>query len=171
MRSLGEFDLHLISQGRHARLWEALGAHVVRRNDGELLGTHFSVWAPNARAVSLIGDHNYWDRERNQMHSLGDSGIWECFLENIGPGTRYKFAICGIDGRWVDHADPLARATEVPPLTASIVHESKYQWRDGEWMDARKVFKPWASPDLYLRGTPRIMATRTDLPAGGKRAR
>ena len=146
MRSLGEFDLHLIGQGRHERLWEALGAHVVRRNDGELLGTHFSVWAPNARAVSLIGDHNYWDRERNRMRSLGDSGIWECFLEDIGPGTRYKFAICGVDGRWVDHADPLARATEVPPLTASIVHESKYQWRDGEWMDARKVFKPWASP-------------------------
>ena len=146
MRSLGEFDLHLISQGRHERLWEALGAHVLRDSNGKLLGTHFSVWAPNARAVSLIGDHNYWDREINSLKSLGDCGVWECFIEGVGAGTRYKFAICGNDGRWVDHADPLARATEVPPLTASVVDESNYLWRDEKWMDARKDFKPWASP-------------------------
>ncbi|MFM7463215.1 MAG: 1,4-alpha-glucan branching protein GlgB [Actinomycetota bacterium] len=146
MRSLGELDLHLIGQGRHERLWEVLGAHPLRKKDGELLGTHFSLWAPNARAVSLIGDHNYWDKEVNPMRSLGDCGIWECFIEDIGPGIRYKFAICGIDGRWVDHSDPLARATEIPPLTASVVYETTYQWRDGEWMDARKEFKPWKSP-------------------------
>ncbi len=143
--SLGELDLYLIAEGRHEQLWKALGAQVKRDESGALLGTAFSVWAPNAQAVSLIGDHNFWDRNSHQMHRIGSSGIWEIFVADVSAGTKYKFAVCGIDGRWVDHADPMARATEIPPLTASVVEESSYQWNDQAWIDQRSQFQPWRS--------------------------
>ena len=143
--SLGELDLYLIAEGRHEQLWKALGAQVKRDETGAVLGTAFSVWAPNAQAVSLIGDHNYWDRNAHQMHRIGSSGIWEIFVADISAGTKYKFAVCGIDGRWVDHADPMARATEIPPLTASVVEESTYQWNDQAWLDERSQFQSWRS--------------------------
>jgi 1,4-alpha-glucan branching enzyme len=144
--TLGELDFHLINEGRHEKLWSALGAHVLRDKAGTLLGTAFSVWAPNAQSVSLIGDHNFWDKSAHLMVRQGSSGIWELFVPEIGAGTKYKFAICGATGQWVDHADPLARETECPPLTASVVNESAYQWRDIEWMSHRKNFQPWRSP-------------------------
>ena len=144
--TLGELDLHLISQGRHEQLWNALGAHVCREADGSLIGTTFSVWAPNARAVSLIGDNNYWNRNEHPMIRIGSYGIWEIFIPDIGPGNKYKFAICGTDGSWIDHADPLARATQIPPLTASVVEESTYRWRDSAWIKNRENFKPWRAP-------------------------
>ena len=143
--SLGELDLYLVAEGRHEQLWKALGAQVKRDESGALLGTAFSVWAPNAQAVSLIGDHNFWDRNSHQMHRIGSSGIWEIFVADISAGTKYKFAVCGIDGRWVDHADPMARATEIPPLTASVVEESKYLWKDSEWIEQRSQFQSWRS--------------------------
>jgi 1,4-alpha-glucan branching enzyme len=80
------------------------------------------------------------------MVRLGSSGIWEVFIPGIGIGTRYKFAICTVNGTWVDHADPLAQATETPPLTASVVTESSYSWGDQNWMNARSDFQPWRSP-------------------------
>jgi 1,4-alpha-glucan branching enzyme len=143
--SLGELDLYLIGEGRHEQLWKALGAQVKRDESGVLLGTAFSVWAPNARAVSLIGDHNYWDRNTHQMLRVGSSGIWEIFVADISAGSKYKFAVCGIDGRWVDHADPMARATEIPPLTASVVEESTYVWNDAAWLEKRSQFQSWKS--------------------------
>ena len=143
--SLGELDLYLIGEGRHEQLWKALGAQVKRDEAGALLGTAFSVWAPNAHAVSLIGDHNYWDRNSHQMFRVGSSGIWEIFIADISAGTKYKFAVCGIDGRWVDHADPMARATEIPPLTASVVEESTYAWNDSSWIEKRSQFQSWRS--------------------------
>jgi 1,4-alpha-glucan branching enzyme len=143
--SLGELDLYLIGEGRHEQLWKALGAQVKRDESGTLLGTSFSVWAPNAHAVSLIGDHNYWDRNTHQMFRIGSSGIWEIFVADISAGTKYKFAVCGIDGRWVDHADPMARATEIPPLTASVVEESSYVWNDSAWLEKRSQFQSWRS--------------------------
>ena len=144
--TLGEIDFHLINEGRHEKLWTALGAHVLRDSDGTLQGTAFSVWAPNAQSVSLVSDHNFWDKSANPMVRQGSSGIWEIFIADIAAGTRYKFAICGQDGRWVDHADPLARQTECPPLTASIVNESDYSWSDHQWMQMRSTFQPWRSP-------------------------
>ena len=143
---MGELDLHLIGEGRHERLWEFLGAREERGIDGTLLGTRFRVWAPNARAVSLISDQNFWDRAIHPMQSLGVSGIWEIFIAGVGMGLRYKYAILGRDERWVDHADPMAMATEVPPHTASIIWRSEYQWSDREWMSARQGFQPWRSP-------------------------
>ena len=144
--TLGELDLHLISEGRHESLWRALGAHVRRDETGNIIGTAFSVWAPNAQSVSLIGDHNFWDRRSNPMIPLGISGTWEIFIPDVGAGLKYKFAIQDKSGRWIYHADPLARRTEVPPNTASIVDESDYQWRDTNWMEKRSNFQPWRKP-------------------------
>ena len=144
--SLGEIDLHLINEGRHEKLWQALGSHVKRDAKGNLIGTSFSVWAPNASAVSLIHDNNFWDKSTNPMVKIGNSGIWEIFLPDAGPGLKYKFAICSPWGQWVDHADPMARQCELPPSTASIVNESNYSWNDKKWMEARKSFQSWNSP-------------------------
>ena len=144
--SLGELDMYLITEGRHESLWEVLGAHVKRDENGELIGTAFSLWAPNAKRVSLICDANFWDKEINPMIPLGSNGLWEVFIKDVGPGLKYKFAIQGRDSRWVDHADPLARQSEQPPHTASIVNESNYRWSDEKWMDSRGLFQPWKSP-------------------------
>ena len=144
--SLGELDMYLITEGRHESLWEVLGAHVKRDENGELIGTAFSLWAPNAKRVSLICDANFWDKEINPMIPLGSNGLWEVFIKDVGPGLKYKFAIQGRDSRWVDHADPLARQSERPPNTASIVNESNYRWSDEKWMDSRGLFQPWKSP-------------------------
>ena len=144
--TLGELDLHLITEGRHEKLWQVLGAQVKRNTAGELIGTAFSVWAPNARNVSLICDLNFWDRKSHPMIPLGPSGVWEIFIPDLGPGVKYKFAVEGGDGRWVDHADPLARQTETPPHTASIVNESDFKWGDERWMNLRSMYQPWRSP-------------------------
>lgn len=146
MASLGELDLYLIGEGRHERLWDALGAHVVRDASGKLVGTSFAVWAPNAQGVSLVCDSNFWDKKTAKMSSLGDSGIWEILIPDMGPGIRYKYAIHQKDGRWVDHADPLAQQTEVPPLTASVVFESEFAWSDDTWMAERPAFESWKAP-------------------------
>ena len=144
--SLSDLDLYLIGEGRHEQLWNALGAHVVRDASGSVTGTSFAVWAPNARSVSLVGDHNSWVKDSTPMSPRDSSGIWEVFVPEISAGARYKFAILGIDGRWVDHADPMARQSEVPPATASIVAESSFTWSDSEWLSDRHSFEPWRAP-------------------------
>ena len=144
--SLSDLDLYLIGEGRHEQLWNALGAHVVRDASGSVTGTSFAVWAPNARSVSLVGDHNSWVKDSTPMSPRESSGIWEVFVPGISAGARYKFAILGIDGRWVDHADPMARQSEVPPATASIVAESAFTWSDSEWLSDRQSFEPWRAP-------------------------
>lgn len=144
--AIGELDLHLFNEGRHEKLWNVLGAQVKRDATGKLIGTAFSVWAPNASAVSLIHDNNFWDKSTNPMVKIGNSGIWETFLPDVGPGLKYKFAICSQLGQWVDHADPMARECEIPPSTASIVNESNYKWNDNTWMSKRKSFQSWRSP-------------------------
>ena len=144
--ALGELDLYLIAEGRHEELWKVLGAHVQRDAEGNLLGTSFTLWAPNARDVSLISDLNYWDRNTHRMWRIENTGIWQIFIADLAPGTKYKFAVHTNDGRWVDHADPLARATEIPSLTASIVEESNYNWSDEVWIAQRINFESWRSP-------------------------
>ena len=129
--AIGEIDLHLINEGRHERLWEALGAHVV---DG---GTVFRVWAPAALEVQVRGGFNDWDGSRTPMTSVGSSGVWETFVPDVGSGAPYKFHVRGADGHWRDKADPMAFHTEVPPHTASVVFESTHEWGDAEWMADR----------------------------------
>ena len=142
--SLGEIDLHLIGEGRHEQLWEVLGAHC--RTYGTTTGVSFAVWAPNARGVRVKGDFNGWDGTSHPMRSLGSSGVWELYVPEIGAGTRYKFAVLGADSVWRDKADPMARQTEVPPLTASVVEASDYTWGDAEWMVDRAETEPHAAP-------------------------
>ncbi|MFC3966488.1 1,4-alpha-glucan branching protein GlgB [Nocardia jiangsuensis] len=146
--TLGELDLHLINEGRHERLWDVLGAHPRRYTtlDGEVTGTSFAVWAPNARGVTVIGDFDSWSGTSAPMRALGSSGVWELFVPGVGPGTRYKYRVHGADGRTVDHADPLAFATELPPATASVVTESSYTWDDAAWVGARATADPTAAP-------------------------
>jgi 1,4-alpha-glucan branching enzyme len=133
--TLGDLDLHLVGEGRHERLYERLGAHV-RELDG-VAGTAFAVWAPNARAVAVVGDFNSWDGRLHPMRSLGSSGIWELFVPGIDDGTKYKFEIRSQDGRLKIKADPVAFAAEVPPANASVVHRSRHAWSDGDWLAER----------------------------------
>ncbi len=147
--TLGDVDLHLIREGRHEHLWGVLGAHVRRypTASGEVVGTSFAVWAPNARAVRVIGDFNGWDGRATSMRSLGDSGVWELFVPHVGKGTAYKFEIVTPDGAVRAKADPMARAAEVPPATASVVTESEHTWADDAWMERRRD-----QPDLAHNG-------------------
>ncbi|WP_329405179.1 1,4-alpha-glucan branching protein GlgB [Nocardia vinacea] len=146
--TVGELDLHLIGEGRHEHLWDVLGAHPRHYTtlDGEVDGTSFAVWAPNARGVTVIGDFDGWSGNTAPMRSLGSSGVWEVFVPGVGVGTKYKFRVHGADGRTVDHADPLAFATELPPATASVVTESNYVWSDGDWVSTRERTDPTRAP-------------------------
>jgi 1,4-alpha-glucan branching enzyme len=146
--SVGELDLHLISEGRHERLWEVLGAHVrtLEGPDGPVEGTSFAVWAPNAQAVQVAGDFNGWDGGGHAMRPLGGSGVWDLFVPGIGVGTHYKFRIHGPDGQWHEKADPLAFATEVPPATASIVSAPRHSWADDAWISRRESTDWLAAP-------------------------
>ncbi|WP_415952826.1 1,4-alpha-glucan branching protein GlgB [Streptomyces sp. KLOTTS4A1] len=133
--ALGELDLHLIGEGRHEELWRALGAHPLTHQG--VTGTRFAVWAPNAQGVRLTGDFTFWDGTQYPMRSLGASGVWELFLPDVGEGARYKYEITSRHGTRLQKADPMARATEVPPATASVVTTSDYEWTDQEWMARR----------------------------------
>ncbi|WP_225833767.1 1,4-alpha-glucan branching protein GlgB [Streptomyces sp. NK08204] len=133
--ALGELDLHLIREGRHEQLWKALGAEPMTHQG--VRGTRFTVWAPNAQGVCVAGDFTYWDGTQYPMRSLGASGVWELFLPDIGEGTRYKFQITSRHGHRFLKADPMARRTEMPPDTASVVAVSRYEWGDAEWMAHR----------------------------------
>ena len=146
--TLGELDMHLVSEGRHEELWRVMGAHVhvYDTPQGEVTGVSFAVWAPNARGVRVTGSFNHWDSLAHPMRSLGSTGIWEIFIPNIGDGTIYKFAILGADGVWREKADPFAFATEVPPATGSVVYTSGYQWTDTEWMTRRAQTDPLRHP-------------------------
>ncbi|GAA5063898.1 1,4-alpha-glucan branching protein GlgB [Nocardia callitridis] len=146
--TVGEFDLHLIGEGTHQRLWEVLGAHPRHYTtlDGDVFGTSFAVWAPGARGVTVFGDFDNWSGAAAPMRALGSSGVWEVFVPGVAPGTKYKYRVHCADGRTVDHADPLAFATEVPPATASIVAHSAHHWRDGQWLERRANTDPTQAP-------------------------
>jgi 1,4-alpha-glucan branching enzyme len=137
--TVGEMDQHLIREGRHERLWEVLGSHV-RRYDtprGPVEGVSFAVWAPNAQGVRVTGDFDYWEARAYPMRSLGSSGVWEVFVPGVAVGTKYRYHVLGRDGVWRHKSDPVAFETEVPPLNASIVTESRHEWNDDEWLAER----------------------------------
>ncbi|HET6856708.1 MAG TPA: 1,4-alpha-glucan branching enzyme [Streptomyces sp.] len=133
--ALGDLDLHLVGEGRHEELWRALGAMPMVHQ--EVTGTRFTVWAPNARGVRIAGDFNYWDGTAYPMRSLGATGVWELFVPGVSEGALYKFDIMRPDGTHTLRADPMARRTEVPPATASIVTASHHVWHDEQWMATR----------------------------------
>ncbi|WP_137233556.1 1,4-alpha-glucan branching enzyme [Streptomyces sp. BPSDS2] len=133
--AIGELDLHLIGEGRHEELWRALGAEPMVHQG--VAGTRFTLWAPNARGVRVTGDFTYWDGTGTPMRSLGSTGVWELFLPGVGEGALYKYDICRPDGSHTVRADPMARRTEVPPATASIVTAPHHEWQDADWMAHR----------------------------------
>ncbi|KAA0093238.1 1,4-alpha-glucan branching protein GlgB [Mycolicibacterium sp. P1-18] len=154
--TLGEIDMHLFSEGRHERLWEALGAHprTYKTADGPVSGVSFAVWAPNAKGVSLIGDFNHWSGNDAPMRTLGSSGVWELFWPDFPADGLYKFRVHGADGVTTERADPMAFATEVPPKRASRVTKSEYTWEDADWMAERAiknpVFEPMSTLEVHL---------------------
>ena len=144
--TLGELDLYLVGEGRHEELYERLGAHI-REHQG-VHGTAFAVWAPSARAVSVVGDFNSWDGRLHAMRTLGASGIWELFLPGVDAGACYKFEILTADKSLLLKADPYAFRTEIPPKTASVVFEPAHAWStaDREWLRSRRDCKALESP-------------------------
>ncbi|WP_291534785.1 GlgB N-terminal domain-containing protein, partial [Bifidobacterium sp. UBA6881] len=154
--TIGDVDTYLFGEGRHERLWEALGAHVLRYDDplgsnegkaGEqLVGTAFTVWAPNAHAVRVVGDFNGWDGRTHAMREIGSSGIWELFVPGIAGGTIYKYELLNANNEWVMKADPMERSHEIPPRTGSIVVDTKHVWRDDVWMKRRAATNPHNGP-------------------------
>jgi 1,4-alpha-glucan branching enzyme len=146
--TLGDVDLHLVGEGRHEQLWTVLGARV-REYDGPMgpvRGVSFAVWAPRAKAVRVVGDFNSWDGRVHPMRLIGSSGVWELFVPDVGVGNVYKYEIRGADDVVRTKADPMARRTETPPNTGSVVDESSHEWGDAGWMERRATTNPHTGP-------------------------
>ena len=143
--TLSEFDRHLFGAGTHYEIYEKMGGRLMTHEGAR--GAGFSVWAPNAKAVSVIGDFNNWDARRSPMRRLGESGIWELFLPAAAEGDKYKFHVTQCDGRVVDKTDPYGVYAEVRPNNASVLYPLKrYKWKDRRWMTARKKYNFKTAP-------------------------
>jgi 1,4-alpha-glucan branching enzyme len=139
---LEDLDLHLFAEGTHYRAWEKFGAH--RMSIGGIAGVHFSVWAPSAQRVSVIGDFNNWDGRVHPMRRLVPSGVWEIFVPDVGDGACYKFEVRTTAGHLLHKADPYAQRFEVPPQNASIVWSGHgYAWNDASWTSDRHWQGEW----------------------------
>ena len=149
---LSSFDTYLIGEGTHERLYEKLGAHIVHMHGQD--GVVFSVWAPNARQVSVIGDFNQWDHQRHAMHP-SDSGVWSLFIPGLKEFAVYKYSIITQSGQNLHKADPYGFAMEERPRTGSVVADlSRYEWRDNDWMSQRaqrqNLDKPVSIYEVHL---------------------
>ncbi|CAL67943.1 1,4-alpha-glucan branching protein GlgB [Christiangramia forsetii] len=149
-----DFDISLFKAGKHYRLYEHFGAHILEI-DGEK-GVYFSVWAPSAKSVSVIGDFNYWKEDEHPLNVRWDeSGIWEGFIPGIQKGTKYKYKIhSNHNDLKLEKADPYALKCEHPPNTASIVWELDYKWKDKKYMSSRKdkngLDNPYSIYEIHL---------------------
>jgi 1,4-alpha-glucan branching enzyme len=149
---LSDYDLHLLNEGRHWRMYTRLGAQM-RTIDG-IEGVNFAVWAPNATSVSLVGDFNCWDRRRHPMRKHIPSGFWELFVPGLGEGTLYKYHIRH-HGQAFEKSDPIGFAAEVPPRTASkVVDLDRFHWHDEAWLahrrDTRWLESPLSFYEMHL---------------------
>ena len=149
-----EFDIHLFQSGKHFKLYEKFGAHPTTV-DG-VKGVYFSVWAPSAKNVSVIGDFNYWNGSSHRLNVRWDSsGIWEGFIPGLQIGLHYKYKIKSHNGVKTEKADPYAFQSETPPNTASVIADvKKYNWKDTNWMQYRKdkngLDKPFSVYEVHL---------------------
>jgi 1,4-alpha-glucan branching enzyme len=149
-----DFDIDLFKAGKHFRLYEKLGAHLLTV-DG-VKGVYFAVWAPTAHSVSVVGDFNYWTQGEHILEVRWDeSGIWEGFIPHLTKGTTYKYKIqSNNDGIVTEKADPFAFYCENPPNTASIVWDLEYKWKDTKWMNSREnhngLDKPYSVYEVHL---------------------
>jgi len=142
---LGEMDLYLFAEGNHRELGKSLGAQLTSHEGVE--GVRFSVWAPNARRVSVVGSFNGWDGRRHPMRLRQPSGVWELFIPRLAAGEVYKYEILGRDGILPLKADPMALATELPPATGSVVSAPlQFEWRDDDWMQRREAQQGYQAP-------------------------
>lgn len=145
---LGELDLHLFVEGNHWKLYEKLGAHLL--DCGGTQGVHFTVWAPNAQRVSVVGDWNGWDGRVHPMRKHPGAGVWEIFIPGIREGAHYKFEIKGFHGNVFLKSDPFAFFSQHGQETANIVFDlERYHWADSGWMDARKE-KEWQKSAMSI---------------------
>ena len=136
-----ELDQYLFGQGTNYDIYRKLGAHPDTQNRKK--GVYFAVWAPNAQAVSVIGEFNEWDTEKNPMKKVGPIGVYETFVPGAKIGQLYKFYITGAHGEELYKADPYANAAEMRPGTASRVTDiTNYKWKDDTWMKNREAFDP-----------------------------
>ena len=136
--SLGDLDLYLLGEGSDQKIYDKLGARVLTLEG--IKGTRFAVWAPNASRVSVIGDFNDWDGRRHCMRLHPGNGIWEIFLPEVGSGARYKFELLDMNGKLLPlKTDPYGNFHEPPPGNASIVYDSSFEWRDGDWTAQRSM--------------------------------
>ena len=152
-------DSYLFNEGSHFRLYDKLGARVIR--SGGTDGTYFAVWAPNAERLSLIGDFNGWNPSSHALKPKGQTGVWEIFVPGIGKGTLYKFHVeSRFNGHRADKADPFALFNEIPPKSASIVWDLEYDWTDQQWLAGRKqrngLDKPMAVYEMHLGSWRRV---------------
>ena len=157
-RVLTDYDIYLFGEGKHTRIYDKLGAHLITL--GGTAGAHFAVWAPNARRVSVVSDSNSWDGRRHPMRKLA-LGVWEIFIPGIEAGEKYKFELLSEYGEVLVKSDPFGFAFELPPLNASIVVRPEHRWRDGEWMQARDrqgswFDKPMAVYEVHLGSWARV---------------
>ena len=142
---LDDTELFLFGEGTSAYAYKALGCHLVRR--GEAPVARFAVWAPNAKAVGVVGDFNGWDPEKNPMTLHEQNGVWECHVSGIVGGELYKYAITTKEGELIYRADPFAFYSELRPGTASVVCDLRgYKWRDSDWMKSREDYRPYCKP-------------------------
>jgi 1,4-alpha-glucan branching enzyme len=130
---LSDQDLYLFNEGTHRHLADRLGSHRVPNQDGY----YFAVWAPNATAVSVIGDFNDWSGAGASLASRDTSGIWEGVVPTARKGQVYKYAITARDGRVLEKADPYAVRAETPPRTGSVLWDLRFEWDDADWMAQR----------------------------------
>jgi len=133
--TIGELDVYLFGEGRHESLWRVLGARPMSHQGVD--GVAFGVWAPNAKAIRVVGEWNSWDGRQHPMRSLGSSGIWELFVPQARPGQLYKYEMIDANDMVTSKADPFAAAAEIPPGTASRIHKPEHRWQDGEWLEGR----------------------------------
>ncbi|SVB54443.1 uncharacterized protein METZ01_LOCUS207297, partial [marine metagenome] len=143
--TLSDVELHLIGDGNELQLYDKLGAQLCEI-DG-VHGTAFAVWAPNAKRVSVVGDFNDWDGRRNVMRHLGDSGVWEVFVPQVGQGAHYKFELINAQDRLRLKTDPMGRFFEKAPKNAAIVWDSsRFSWSDEAWLEQRARQNALESP-------------------------
>ncbi len=136
-------DLYYFHEGTHCRLYRKLGAKIHTHDGSE--GVVFTVWAPNARAVSVMGDFNGWDNARHGLQA-GEGGLWSGFVGGVRPGAIYKFHITGPEGTTTNKADPFAFRQQSPPSTGSVVWNFDYAWNDASWMSRRAKVQQLGSP-------------------------
>ncbi|MFK5880090.1 MAG: 1,4-alpha-glucan branching protein GlgB [Flavobacteriaceae bacterium] len=141
-----DFDISLFKAGKHFRLYRKFGSHPMTLNG--VKGTYFSVWAPTAKKVAVIGDFNFWNDDEHLLNVRWDSsGIWEGFIPGVKKGATYKYKIISNnDGIVTEKADPYARRSEHPPKTASEVWDDDYTWKDAGWMQKRKKYNALDAP-------------------------